>query len=147
MPVVLYVFETWSLTLREERKLRVFDIMLLRRIFGLKRDELTREWRKLHNEDLNDLHSSPSIVRVIKSGRMKLTGHVARMGRGETYTRFWLGSLKEREHLGDPGVDESVILRWIFRNWDRAVYKNRDRWRELLNTVMTFRAPQNVVIS
>jgi len=66
LPVVLYGCETWSLTLREERRLRVFENRVLRRIFGPKRDEGTGEWRKLHNEELNDLYCSPNIVRVIK---------------------------------------------------------------------------------
>ena len=72
--------ETWSLTLREERRLRVFENRMLRRIFGPKGDEVTRKSRKLHNEELNDLYCSPNIVRVIKSRRMRWTGHVARMG-------------------------------------------------------------------
>jgi len=67
--------------LREERRLRIFGNKVLRRIFGLKRDEITREWRKLHNEELNDVYCSPIIVRVIKSRRIRLTGHVARMGK------------------------------------------------------------------
>ena len=75
LPVVLYGCETWSLTLREERRLRVF-----RKVFGPKRDEVTGEWRKLHNEKLNDLYSLPNIVRVIKLRRMRWAGHVARMG-------------------------------------------------------------------
>jgi hypothetical protein len=87
-PVVLYGFETWSLTLREERRLRVFENNVLRGIFGGKRDEVTGEWRKLHNEELNDLYCSTIIVRVIKSRRMRWVGHVARMGRGELYTGF-----------------------------------------------------------
>ena len=79
LPFVLYWRETWSLTLREERKLRVFENMVLRRIFGPRRDEVTGEWRRLHNEEPNDLYSSPNIVRVIKSRRMRWAGHVARM--------------------------------------------------------------------
>jgi hypothetical protein len=82
LPVVLYACETWSLILREERRLRVFENRVLRRIFGPKRDEVTREWRKLHNEELNDLYYSHNIVRVIKMRIMRWTGHVARMGEG-----------------------------------------------------------------
>jgi hypothetical protein len=80
-PVVLYGCETCSLTLREERRLRVFENRVLRKIFGPKRDEVTREWRKLHNKELNDLYSLPNIVRVVNSRRMRWTGHVALMGK------------------------------------------------------------------
>ena len=80
LPVVLYGCETWSLTLREERRLRVFENKVLRRIFGPRREEVTGEWRRLHNEELNDLYCSPNIVRVIKWRRMRWAGHVARMG-------------------------------------------------------------------
>ena len=82
MPVVLYGCETWSLTLREEHRLRLFENGMLRRIFGPRMDGVTEEWRKLHNEGLNDLYSSPNIVRVIKSRRMRWAGHVARMEEG-----------------------------------------------------------------
>jgi hypothetical protein len=81
LTVVLYECEIWSLTLREECRPRVFYKRVLRRIFGPKRDEVTGEWRKLHNEELNNLYCSPSIVRVIRSRRMRWVGHVACMGK------------------------------------------------------------------
>jgi hypothetical protein len=89
LPVALYGCETLSLTLREEHSLRVFGNRVLWRIFGSKRDEVTGGWRKLHNEELHVLYSSPSIIRVIKARRMKWAGHVARIGemRG-AYTIF-----------------------------------------------------------
>ena len=80
LPVVFYGFETWSLIFREERRLRMFENRMLRRIFGPKRDEVTREWKKPNNEELNDLYSSPNIFRVIKFRRIRWAGHVARMG-------------------------------------------------------------------
>jgi hypothetical protein len=94
--------------LREERRLRVFENSVLSRIFGLKRDEVTGEWRKRHNEELRDRFSSPNMVRVIKSRRMRWAGCVARMGWGEACTGFWWGNLRERDHRGDPGVDGRV---------------------------------------
>jgi hypothetical protein len=87
--VVLYGSETWSLALREEHRLRVFENRVLRRIFGPKRDEVTGEWRKLHNKELRDLYSSPSIIRLIKSTKMSWEGHVARMGRRGTRIGYW----------------------------------------------------------
>ena len=122
LPVVLYGCETWSLTLREERRLRVSENRRLRIMFGPKRGEVTREWRKLSNEVLNDLYSSPNIVRVIKSKRMRWAGHVVRMGEGRDVYRFRWGNLKERDHVKDPGVDGRIILRWIFRKWDMGIW-------------------------
>ena len=91
LPVVLYGCETWSLTLREERRLMLFENRVLRRIFGPKRDEVTGERRKLHNEELNDLYCSPNIFRVIKSRRMKWAGHIARMGERLVVYRVLVG--------------------------------------------------------
>jgi hypothetical protein len=84
---------------------------VLRKIFGPKREE-DGSWRKLHNDELHDLYSSPNIVRVIKSRRMRWAGHVARMGRGEVLTGFWLGSPKARDHGEDLGVGGRITLRW-----------------------------------
>ena len=149
LPVVLYGCETWSLTLREERRLRVFENMVLRRIFVAKRDEVRGEWRKLHNEELNDLYCSPSIVRVIKSRRMRWAEYVARMGERRGVYRFLVGNLKERDHWGDPSVDGRRILIWIFRNWNVGgmdwieLAEDRDSWWALVNAVMNLRVPWN----
>ena len=100
LPVVLYGCETWSLTLREECKLRVFENRVLRGIFGPNRDEVTGEWRRLHNEELNDLYCSPNIVRVIKSRRMRWAGHVARMGEERGVYRVLVGKPEGKRPLG-----------------------------------------------
>ena len=92
----------------------MFEKRVLRRMFGPKRDEVRGEWRQLHNEELNDLYCSPNIVRVIKL-RMIWAGHVARMGKRRGVYRVLVGKPEERDHLGGPGVDGRIILRWIFR--------------------------------
>jgi len=102
LPVVLYGYETWSFTLREERKLRVFENMVLRRIFGPRRDEVTGEWRRLHNKELNDFYCSPNIVRGIKSRRMRWAGHVARVGEERGVYRVLVGKLEGNRPLGRP---------------------------------------------
>jgi hypothetical protein len=84
---------------------------VLRRIFGPKREE-DGSWRKLHNDELHSLYSSPNIVRVIKPRKMTWTGHVARMGMGELFTGFWLGSPKERDHWEDLGAGRRITLIW-----------------------------------
>jgi hypothetical protein len=115
LPVLLYGCETWSLTLREEQRLRVSENRVLRRIFAPKRDEATGEWRRLHKEELNDLYSSPNIIRVIKARRMRWAGHVARMGKREMHTELLGGDVREGDHLGDRGLDGKIILKRIFK--------------------------------
>jgi hypothetical protein len=85
------------------------------------------EWRKLPNVKLNDLYSSPNVVRLIKSRISRWAGHVARMGRRDAYTGFWCGNLRGRDRLGDPGVDGRIILRWIFRKLAVGI-RNGSRW-------------------
>jgi hypothetical protein len=100
LPVVLYGCETWSLTARVEHKLRVFENRVLRRIIGPKRDGVTGGWRKLHNEELHNLYSSPSIIRIIKSRKMRWAGHVARMGEKWNVYRLLVGKPAGKRPLG-----------------------------------------------
>jgi len=117
-PVVFCGCETWSLTLREGFRLRVFENRVLRRIFESKRDKITGQWKKLRNGELNDLYLSPNIVLVIKSKRMRWAGHVATMVRGVVSAGFCWGTPRERDHLGEPGVNGRVILNCNFRKLD-----------------------------
>jgi hypothetical protein len=102
LPVVLYGCETWSLTLREKHRLKVFGNRVLRRIFGPKRNEVTGEWRELHNKELHDLYCSPSIIRMIKSRRMRWARHVARMGEKRNAYRLLVGKPEGTRPLGRP---------------------------------------------
>ena len=142
LPVVLYGCETWSLTLREERKPRVFKNMVLRRIFGPRRDEVTGEWRRLHNEELNDLYSSPNIVRVIKWRRMRWAGHVARMGEERGVYSVLVGKPEGKRPLRRPRrrwVDNiKMDLQEVGCGYmDRiGLAQDTDRWRTLMSAVM-----------
>jgi hypothetical protein len=107
LPVVLYGCETWFLTLREKHKLRVFENKVLRRIFGPKSDGVTGGWRKLHNEELHNLYSLPSIIRIIKSRRMMWAGHVAQIGEKRSVCRLLVGNPEGKRPLGRPRC------RWI----------------------------------
>jgi hypothetical protein len=117
--VVLYGCESWSLTLRVECRLRVFENGRLRRIFGPQRDEVTGEWRRLHNKEFYALYSSPNIIQVIKSRRLRWVGHVARIGaRREVHSGLQWGKPRKGDYLKDPGGDGRIILKWIFVRLD-----------------------------
>jgi hypothetical protein len=99
-PVVLYGCETWSYTLREKRRSRVFENRLLMRIFGPKRDEVIREWRKIHNEEINDMYPLPKIIQVIRSERIRWARHVACMGETRVVYRGLVGKPEGKRPLG-----------------------------------------------
>ena len=119
---------------------------MLRRIFGLKRDEITVEWRKLHEEELNYLYPSPNTFQIEKNwmgGACSTYG-----GRGKVYTRFWWGNLRERDPVEDPVMDGRIILRWVFKKWDGGMdwidlAQDRGRWWAFVNAVMNLRVPHN----
>jgi hypothetical protein len=140
LPVVLYVCKTWSVTLREEHRLRVFENKVLRRISGPTREE-DKSWRKLHNDELHSLYSLPNIVRVIKSRRMRWVGHVACMGEGRLFTGFWLGGPKVRDHWEDPDVGGRITFNWNLgrrvngANWIQLAW-DRVQWRAFVIMVM-----------
>jgi hypothetical protein len=104
LPVVLCWCETWSITLREEHRLRLLENRVLRGIFGPKRDEVMGEWRKMHSGELHNLYSSPDIISQIKSRRMRWAGHVAHMGEGRNLCRVLMGEPEGKDRLKDQGV-------------------------------------------
>ena len=134
------------LTLRKEHRLRVFENRVLR-IFGPKRDGVTGEWRKLHNEELNDLYSSPNIVLVVKSRRMRWVGHVARMVEWRGVHKVLVGKPEGKRALGRPRRRWEDNIKTDLEEVGRGcgdwmeLAKDRDRWRALVSTVMNFRIP------
>ena len=152
LPVVLYGCETWSLILREERRLRVFENRVLRRVFGPKRDKVTWERRKLHNEELSDLYSLSNIVRVVKS-RRRWAGHVARMGEGRGVHRVLVGKPEGKRPLGRPRCRWEDNIKMDLQEVEGGcedwmeLAQDRDRWRALVSTVMNLGVPKMRVIS
>ena len=116
LPLSLCWCETWSFTLREEHRLRVFENGALRNIIVPKRDEAIGDWRKFHSEELHDLFSSPNITRVIKSRRMRLAEHVERIGGRIVAYSVWMGKPGDRGNLEDTRLNIRIILKWIFKN-------------------------------
>jgi hypothetical protein len=147
LPVVLYGRETWSLTLREEHRLRVFENRVLRGIFGPQRDEVTRGWKELHNGELHNLYSSRSIIIMYKSMKMNWARHVARMEEKRNAYKIFVGKPEGRRPLGRPRrrwVDTIKMyhreIGWSSMDWS-DLSQDRDKWKALVNTVMNLRDP------
>jgi hypothetical protein len=111
----LHGCETWSLTIREERKLRIFENRVLRTIFGLKRDEMTGGWGKLHNEEFHNMCSSPNTILIINSRRMRWTGHIACIGEKRHTYRVLVGKPEGKRPLGRPGHRREDNIKMVFR--------------------------------
>ncbi|KAJ4437952.1 hypothetical protein ANN_13891 [Periplaneta americana] len=145
LPVLLYGYETWTLTLREERRLRLFENKVLRKIFGAKRDEVTGKWRKLHNTELHALYSSPDIIRNIKSRRLRWAGHVAHMSESRNAYRVLVGRLEGKRPLGRPRRRWEDNIKMDLREvgYDNREWINlaqdRDQWRAYVRAAMNLR--------
>ena len=143
LPVVLYGCETWSLTVRKERRLRVFENRVMRGIFGPKSDEVTGGCRRLFIQELNDLYYSPNIIRVNTSRRMRWVRHVVRIGKMIGWYSVLVGKPGGKSHLEEGGWWEDDIkmdLKNVGGGMDWIdVARNRDRWRAFVNAVMKIR--------
>jgi hypothetical protein len=142
LPVVLYGCETWSVTLQEEHRLKVFENRVLRRIFVTKRDEVTGEWRKFHSEKLHILYSSPNIITQIKSRRMRWEGHVACMGEERKVYRVLVRKPQGKEPLGRPRRrwEDGIRMHpreigWKDVEWVKLA-QDRGQWWAVVNAVM-----------
>jgi hypothetical protein len=147
LPAVLYGWETWALTVREEHKLRVFENRVLRRKCGPKRDRVMGGWRKVHNEELHDSYSSSSIIRITKSRRMRLAGQIARMEENMNVYRLLVGKPEGKRPIGRPrhgwidNINMDLLeiglggVNWIGLSQDRYMR------RALVKAVMNLRVP------
>jgi hypothetical protein len=147
LPVILYGCESWSTTLADEHKLRVFENKVLRKIYGPKRDEITGEWRRLHNEELHELYDSPDIIRIMKSRRLRWAGHVARMGEKRRLYSIVVGKPEGKRPLGRPRRRWEDNIRRDLRevgvrdeNW-LVLAQDRTQWRTFVTAAMNLRVP------
>jgi hypothetical protein len=144
LPVVLYGCKTWTLTLSEEHRLRMFENRVLRRIFGPTRDKITEEWRTMHNAELHNLYSSPDIIRQIKSRRMRRVRHIASMGEGRKVNKILVGMpegkrpLERLRHRWKDGIRMDLRKTGWVGGGAKCIHlaQDRDWWQNLMNAAM-----------